>query len=358
MKRNLYSISCGLFSLPGIIFLLVLSATIHAQQENPCNDIPPHKDDFLLITDLTIELQQGTTDLKNKIKDLNSKIPMAESAERDIKRADELIAGLNSKASKTTLETEQLDYLTSKEKPNAQFRLQELGGKSSTELKQDLKQAQEDLSWNEAKQRCLKSELTQMQSPTHKFKSDTSWIFGCLIGLVIVGFFILALDPVVRRAVFAGQVGLQFIALFSIVIAIILFGITAVLEAKELSALLGSLAGYILGRTMSNPDGSNSGSSDNLESDFANKVATINVAPQSVTLNTENPTAILTVSFKDSAGNKLIPSAGITKPTWKSNDPTVASIDSSGTVKRVKSGTAVITAEFNGKTANCAVTCN
>ena len=36
--------------------------------------------------------------------------------------------------------------------------------------------------------------------------------------------------------------------LFSLVIAIILFGITEILQAKELSALLGGISGYILGR--------------------------------------------------------------------------------------------------------------
>jgi hypothetical protein len=36
--------------------------------------------------------------------------------------------------------------------------------------------------------------------------------------------------------------------LFFLVIAIILFGILRILEGKELSALLGGLSGYILGR--------------------------------------------------------------------------------------------------------------
>jgi presenilin-like A22 family membrane protease len=44
------------------------------------------------------------------------------------------------------------------------------------------------------------------------------------------------------------QSGIQFLTLFSLVIAIILFGITDILEGKELAALLGGLSGYILGR--------------------------------------------------------------------------------------------------------------
>jgi hypothetical protein len=55
------------------------------------------------------------------------------------------------------------------------------------------------------------------------------------------------IDPQVRREIFAGQAGIQFVTLFSFVIAIILFGIIDILEGKELAALLGGLSGYILG---------------------------------------------------------------------------------------------------------------
>src|SRR6476620_2525461 len=51
-----------------------------------------------------------------------------------------------------------------------------------------------------------------------------------------------------RRAIFSGETGIQFLTLFSVVIAIILFGIINILEGKELAALLGGLSGYILGR--------------------------------------------------------------------------------------------------------------
>lgn len=39
-----------------------------------------------------------------------------------------------------------------------------------------------------------------------------------------------------------GQSGIQFLTLFSLVIAIILFGITGILKGKELAALLGGLS--------------------------------------------------------------------------------------------------------------------
>jgi hypothetical protein len=52
----------------------------------------------------------------------------------------------------------------------------------------------------------------------------------------------------VKKAIFSNEAGIQFITMFSIVIAVILFGIIGILESKELSALLGGLSGYILGK--------------------------------------------------------------------------------------------------------------
>lgn len=66
---------------------------------------------------------------------------------------------------------------------------------------------------------------------------------------MIVGFFGIAfISEKVRDAIFSGESGIQFVTLFSLVIAIILFGVLKILEGKELSALLGGLSGYILGR--------------------------------------------------------------------------------------------------------------
>ncbi|MBW2739630.1 MAG: hypothetical protein JRE64_12460 [Deltaproteobacteria bacterium] len=83
----------------------------------------------------------------------------------------------------------------------------------------------------------------------NEFKLWVTFAFTSLVGLVILGFFIIsAIDENVRRAIFSSQSGIQFITLFSLVIAIILFGITDTLGGKELSALLGGISGYILGR--------------------------------------------------------------------------------------------------------------
>jgi hypothetical protein len=87
-----------------------------------------------------------------------------------------------------------------------------------------------------------------VQGAAQRFKTRLSVAFTVLVGLVIVGFYLLAWkDDVLRREIFSRHSGIQFITLFSLIIAIILFGITGILEGKELSALLGGLSGYILG---------------------------------------------------------------------------------------------------------------
>ena len=94
------------------------------------------------------------------------------------------------------------------------------------------------------------TELNNTSYVTQNFKKQISWSFAFLVGLVIVGFFIIAYrDDEIRKTIFSGDSGLQFITIFSIIIAIILFGITEVLGGKELSALIGGISGYILGRS-------------------------------------------------------------------------------------------------------------
>ena len=98
----------------------------------------------------------------------------------------------------------------------------------------------------------VEDKINVMLIPTtaeNEFKLWVTIAFTSLVGLVILGFFIVSSgDREVRRAIFSSQSGIQFITLFSLVIAIILFGITEILGAKELAALLGGISGYILGR--------------------------------------------------------------------------------------------------------------
>ena len=87
------------------------------------------------------------------------------------------------------------------------------------------------------------------ETQKNSFKLWMSGVFAIMVLVVIIGFFRVSNnDEIVRQAIFSNQTGIQFVTLFSLVIAIILFGITDILQAKELSALLGGISGYILGR--------------------------------------------------------------------------------------------------------------
>ena len=68
------------------------------------------------------------------------------------------------------------------------------------------------------------------------------------LGAFAMGYFYIAMRSDTLRETFSGDAGLQFAALFTIIITILVFGVLSVLEGKELSALLGGLSGYILGR--------------------------------------------------------------------------------------------------------------
>lgn len=83
----------------------------------------------------------------------------------------------------------------------------------------------------------------------NKFKLYITIAFSALIGTVIIGFFSMVMfERKFRDILFSNDSALQFVTLFSLIIAIILFGVVNILEGRELSALLGGLSGYILGR--------------------------------------------------------------------------------------------------------------
>ncbi len=92
---------------------------------------------------------------------------------------------------------------------------------------------------------------------SNNFRKWITIAFAVLVGIVIVGFFVVASQQKnLRDAIFSTDSGLQFVTLFSLIIAIILFGVINVLEGRELSALLGGLSGYILGRAAGGAAGS------------------------------------------------------------------------------------------------------
>ncbi|HEV3484248.1 MAG TPA: hypothetical protein VG106_02500 [Vicinamibacterales bacterium] len=103
------------------------------------------------------------------------------------------------------------------------------------------------------------SSLFDTTRDVNEFRSSVTYVFGGLVVLVIAGFYVIAWKKEgVARTIFSGEMGMQFVTLFLIVIAIILFGIMGTLEGKELAALLGGLSGYILGRAGSKAQGKES----------------------------------------------------------------------------------------------------
>jgi len=95
----------------------------------------------------------------------------------------------------------------------------------------------------------LSGSLLQADAEGAAYTDRATLVFAVLVGGVIIGFFFIAFTSnEVKTAIFAGDSGIQFVTMFSLVIAIILFGVLKILEGRELAALLGGLSGYILGR--------------------------------------------------------------------------------------------------------------
>ncbi|HEX8394931.1 MAG TPA: hypothetical protein VF665_21475 [Longimicrobium sp.] len=82
------------------------------------------------------------------------------------------------------------------------------------------------------------------------FKIKMSIAFSVLIGVMIVAFFIVIgrSSEATIGSLMLSDGGLQFVTIFVLIIAIILFGILSILEGRELAAILSGIAGYILGR--------------------------------------------------------------------------------------------------------------
>jgi hypothetical protein len=83
-----------------------------------------------------------------------------------------------------------------------------------------------------------------------EFKVWISLTFSGLIGTLLLSFFVIILmrsDATLARHLLSSA-GLQFITVFILIIAIVLFGILGVLGGSELAAILSGISGYILGK--------------------------------------------------------------------------------------------------------------
>lgn len=246
-KRPLAVYLCAGLTL---VLLFAYQPSIFAQgdgldcaQLRESNDFP-----FLASTKGSLSAQIQT--LKTRIASLPSEIEDA----ADIEEKKDDLEELRRKERKTAEDETRIEQL--------EFYLDAIPKVSKDLLEKELASKQAELDAKEALLQCVEQRISTIRTPEQNFKLLMSLAGATLILLVIGGFFVLAFkDESIRRAIFSGNTGIQFLTLFSIVIAIILFGITGVLQDKELAALLGGLSGYILGRYNNSGD-SNGGQSN------------------------------------------------------------------------------------------------
>ena len=125
---------------------------------------------------------------------------------------------------------------------------QELRNKIAT-VNENIGNIQTDLSRSRS---LINTTITRI-SEQHDFKRMVSNNFLILIGIIIVAFFgSLTMRPKnshhAAMTSLMNEKGLQFITLFVLIIAVVLFGILGILEGRELGAILSGIAGYVLGR--------------------------------------------------------------------------------------------------------------
>jgi hypothetical protein len=224
--------------------IIGISCLGHSQTTTPPVPNPNNQTD---LSQLSYQALAGQKDAaKQDVSDLSGQVGWLQSL---IGAVDQLKQIQNDKTAKP----EDVDALRKQVKEFEGYAQVATGTAMSADLKTLLRQKQADLAAKKKLVDDLENELSRrvdIERPKQTFKAQMSLVFAFIVALVILGFFVVAFkDEKVRQEIFAGQAGIQFITLFSLVIAIILFGITGVLEGKELSALLGGLAGYILGRS-------------------------------------------------------------------------------------------------------------
>ncbi len=140
------------------------------------------------------------------------------------------------------------------QKAQLERRQQELTEKSGRlpSLTAELKKKRDDIEQKRASIAELEERIgiaLNIETEKYFYRSIVSLIFASIVFFLVYRFFsVVDSDDAVRKSIFSGDAGIQFITLFSIVIAVILFGILEILGSNELSALLGGLSGYILGK--------------------------------------------------------------------------------------------------------------
>lgn len=343
------------FLLLGFLFFLMPAThrPVNAQNRlNNCADIQKNGD-FLALADRRAELIAESQQLRDDIGKLEKELPNA-MREADFQSKQKQLDDLEKKPAQTRTPLEE------QTRQNLQNELKL--AKTDTSITSEVKKKQDVLSTDKDLLLCVQETISQLNSPDQVFRKTMSIAFAGLIAAVIVGFFVLAfIDESMRRAIFSGETGIQFLTLFSLVIAIILFGITSILEGKELSALLGGLSGYILGRT-GRPGGNATqpaaAAGPAAFQTFIKDLKSISLVPPIASLSASSKTAQLAAEPKDVNGAVIKDADAIFAPAWESSDTKVAKVDQSGLVSMVGAGSCTVTASFANLTSSpCQVTC-
>jgi hypothetical protein len=210
----------------------------------PCSKVNEIKD-FIRISDMRDKVLVSIAGLEKDIKSLDELIPgKLEDAKKELQAYRKDLKVIEQKQAKTADPDSDTADLLNDEITALETKIEDYDKNTA-----DRRKKLDELATNKAELECLQERIRSLLTPEQDFKLTMSKYFAGLVGLVILGFFVMAgWDVTVRRAIFSGAQGIQFLTLFSIVIAIILFGITGILQDKELAALLGGLSGYILGR--------------------------------------------------------------------------------------------------------------
>lgn len=333
-------------TLPFVLLLGIQTTTRAQATLSSCNQIHA-SNDFLALADRRAELLDEIQDTKTDISELEKQLPEAIPVGEfdDMKRQ---LAVLQEKSTRTALEEQTMQNLEGKIKLS----------KTDQFLNDQIAKKKQLLADDKDLLLCIQETIPQLTSPDQQFKGYMSGAFAALIAIVIGGFFLLASrDEVMRRAIFSGETGIQFLTLFSLVIAIILFGIINILEGKELAALLGGLSGYILGRTTQRSGAPGSPEIVSALQKFVGDLKSITLTPASANLSSTSTAQQFAAAPKDVNGAVIKDDEKFFVPVWESSDPSVATVDHSGLVSRVAAGNAQITATFANVRSNpCTVT--
>jgi hypothetical protein len=136
--------------------------------------------------------------------------------------------------------------------------------------------------------------IAEAIAPEYTRQDFRKWIsltFAGLIAALVISFFWIILrrsDVTLAKQLLSGA-GLQFITVFILIIAIILFGIMEVLGGSELAAILSGISGYVLGKGSAGILSANREIQKTPAEDYASAEAeTLSDAPETLAENAGN----------------------------------------------------------------------